>query len=171
MRLMPILLLLLAACGSGDQPGPELLWMPDYSTPEKATETYMRAIETGDLDLAVMATAPDQREQNHRLVGALLAAAREHGVQLKVEAIEGTAHASETLARLDVRLSAVDDEGKPSRFIPPGQTEPRSQGTSVFAFELQPDGTWRYSPAKVTEISAARRQAAGENREQADAPD
>lgn len=157
MRTLPLILLLLVACGQSDEPGPELLWLPDYSTPEKATETYMRAIETGDLDLAVTATVPEQREAHYRSIGALLAAARDHGVRFKVEPVDGTAHSNESAAWVDVRLSAVDESGNPGEFIPPGEKEPRSVGSSIFAFELQPDRSWRYSPALVGKIANERR--------------
>jgi hypothetical protein len=153
MRFLPLLLLLCAACGSGDQPGPELLWLPDYSTPEKATETYIRALETGDLDLAVTATIPEEREITSRSIGELLARAREQGVSLRISVKEGTAIVDEDRAWLAVTLTPVDAEGKPKKFIPPGASEARGEGSALFAFARQPGGDWRYSPILSAEIA------------------
>lgn len=121
--------------------------MPDYSTAESATETYLRAIQTNNVELGVMATAEPERASHEAQLRTLLGYAAEKNFYWKVEIIEGTAHADDNKAVAKVRYVTVDAKGERTEVLnPQGKVIPEQSGWWVFI--KQSDGTWRLSPSE-----------------------
>jgi hypothetical protein len=155
LAVLLICALALAACGS-DEPR-EAPWLPNFDTPEFASETYARAIETGDLDLAVLCIAPAERSEN--VVGylrSILRGAEKDNHHIKVE-YHDSHMLSETEAFTRVTYIVLNEQG-----------EREKSGNAELVWVKQPNGTWRQSPMHRDAYAAAR-QAAEEQQAAEDA--
>jgi len=136
--LISFLVLLCAACGGGenaaDQVNREATFIPDVTTPEGATETYARAIETGSITLAEMVVLDEERDVLISQFRANFQASEQQGVKWKLEFSQAE-QLSPVLAqaRVDyIRLKEGKEAGRESSWI---------------VFKKIEDGTWRYSRA------------------------
>jgi len=142
VALLVLVALLLAGCNRG--PEPEPAWIPNFDTPEHASETYARAIESADLELALMCIAPADREAFMPRLRHNLELAKRDDLKISV-AFENPEMATEDEALAVIVYTVVNKEGETV-----GQPE-----RVLVAFLKQPDGTWRYSPVRANEWQRA----------------
>jgi hypothetical protein len=141
-RILPCLLvclaLLCAACGGGenaaDQVNREATFIPDVTTPEGATETYARAIETSSITLAELVVLDEERETVLSQFRANFQASEQQGVKWRLK-ITDAQELSDSLVQAKVQYIGLKDGKEQGREV------------SWIVFKKIEDGTWRYSRA------------------------
>jgi hypothetical protein len=133
--------MILAACG--DKNPREAPWLPNFDSPETASETYARAIESGNLELAILCVAPSERESVAASLSRNLRAAEQGNLRFEVEYFE-PGMLSETEAFTGVTYHVFNEEG-----------ELEQSDTNQLLWVQQPDGTWRQSPNRLKELRDA----------------
>jgi hypothetical protein len=153
MRLLaPALLLILCACGGGNEEPQEAPWLPRFDTAENAVETYIRAFEGGDLELVLTATVPSEREKSGQFLSGFMRQATRDKFTWKIEYDKDNAFKGDELAYLNVTLTPVGTDGK-VKATTDAQGRTIEDLTTWWAFVKQPDGTWRMSPSTSDEVA------------------
>lgn len=136
--LISVLVMLCAACGGGenaaDQVNREATFIPDVSTPEGATETYARAIETSSITLAELVVMDEEREAVLAQMRANFQASEQQGLKWKLE-FSDAEKLSDSLVQAKVQYIGLKDGKEQGREI------------SWVVFKKIEDGSWRYSRA------------------------
>jgi hypothetical protein len=137
-NLLPCLLvaLLLAACGGGNNAsGANNVargYVPDFSTPEGATEAYCRAIETGNKSLMALALMDEEREKLMSAYAQDFAKSKQAGLTWKIEPV-------------DQELLEDKEAHVKMKFIALKDGEEQQSNTRWLVFAKTDDGTWKYS--------------------------
>lgn len=155
-KSLPLLLLLLVACGGSNQSNDEV-WLPNYSTPSDAFAVYQRAITLNNIDLAVGLVAPDEREVYEEFVRKQFAEAAKTDRTWWVEPVPDTAKTDDQLAVMRVKYIPQDKDGNTKPLIDKnGNTVAIQEAWLVF--KKVADGTWRHSPVKSREMNLREQQ-------------
>lgn len=150
-QLLTGLLLLTAftvgACGNGnnaaDNSGTQAKFIPNVDTPEGATETYARAIETGNMALVEMVALENEREKLVAQFRANFIESEKQGYTWKVEFSD-----SSILNETTVYTRATYIQRKNGEL-----TGMRNEGWVVFV-KIE-DGTWHMSMEQSQKLAIA----------------